>query len=327
MSVRKTRTWRRAVVVAALFGTAFVQAQTVQHLLWRDPGDVTKIDFGGDIRTGIPAPQAPFTFIKEDGSGTQPKILVKDASGRTWDAKFGFEVKPECFGWRLPAAIGYFMEPSYYVPSGQIRAMAPLKRATPSVSSDGRFRDARFQARDPRFKYVEHATWTWARNPFAGTKELEGLEILIMLVSNWDNKDGTSGPGQANTGIFERIENGRREMLYSFTDWGSGMGFWGDKGGQTDWNCRDYTQQTKEFVKGVAQGEVQFGYDGHHNDDFKTRIRPVDVAWLMKYLGRISDGQLRQGLRAAGANASEENCFARAVRARIEQLRTVSQKN
>ena len=298
--------------------------QAVQRLIWRDPGDVAKIDLSGDIGSGIPSPQAPFTFIKEDFSGTQPKILVNDAKGRTWCAKFGFEVKPECFGWRLPAAMGYFMEPSYYVASGQIRGMTPLKRATPSVSPDGHFRDARFQARDPRFRYVEQATWTWTRNPFAGTRELKGLEILIMLVSNWDNKDGTSGPGQANTGIFERTENGRRELLYSFTDWGSGMGFWGDKSGQTDWNCRDYTQQTTAFVKGVARGEVQFGYEGHHNDDFKTGIRPADVAWLMHYLGRITDGQLRAALGAAGANGQEETCFTKAVRARIEELRAVA---
>jgi hypothetical protein len=309
----------RALAVLLLCALA-VGAQQPRALIWHDPGDISRIDLGGDDGTGIPAPKPPFTFLKEDGSGTQPKVLVKDAAGRTWDAKFGYEVKPECFAWRIPAAVGYYIEPSYYVASGQFRGMTPLKRKTPSVQADGRFKDARFQARDATFRYVDHETWKWIANPFAGTKELKGLEILIMLASNWDNKDGTSGPGDSNTGMFERVVNGRKVHLYSFTDWGSGMGAWGDATGQTDWNCRDYTAQTTQFVKGVVKGQVVFGYEGHHNQDFKTNIRPADVAWLMKYLGQISDSQIRAALKASGATAQDEDCFVKAIRARIDQL-------
>src|SRR5690349_14066082 len=106
-------------------------AQPPKRLLWHNPGDVSKADLGGAVGTGIPAPKPPFTCLKEDMAGSWPKILVKDANGRTWNAKFGFEVKPECFAWRLPVAVGYYVEPSYYVASGQIQGMAPMKRATP----------------------------------------------------------------------------------------------------------------------------------------------------------------------------------------------------
>lgn len=314
----------RIYLVGILIAASALHAQAPKRLLWHYPGDVSKVDIAGSVGTGIPAPKPPFTFLKEDSAGSWPKVLVKDAAGRIWNAKFGFEVKPECFSWRLPAAIGYFVEPSYYVASGQIQGMVPLKRSTPSVQPDGHFKDARFQIRDPNFKYADHLTWKWASNPFAGTRELKGLEILIMLASNWDNKDGTAGPGNSNTGIFERVVNGRKQWLYSFTDWGSGMGFWGDKTGQTNWVCQDYTKQTSEFVKGVTDGRVVFGYDGHHNGDFKTNIRPSDVAWLVKYLGRITDDQLRAALRATGATPDEEACYTKAIRARIEQLRAVS---
>jgi hypothetical protein len=312
--------------VALLILASALKAQAPKRFLWHNPGDVSKVDLGGSVGTGIPAPKPPFTFIKEDAAGSWPKVLVKDAAGRTWNVKFGFEVKPECFAWRLPVAVGYFVEPSYYVASGQIQGMSPMKRATKSVQSDGHFRDARFQIRDSSYKYLDHLTWKWAGNPFAGTSQLKGLEILIMLASNWDNKDGTSGSGNSNTGIFERLVNGRRQWLYSFTDWGSGMGFWGDKTGQSNWVCQDYAKQTSDFVKGVTNGRVVFGYDGHHNDDFKTNIRPFDVAWLMKYLGQITDDQLRAALRATGATPDEETCFTKAIRGRIEQLRAVSKQ-
>jgi len=316
----------KSISIAFLIAATALEAQPIKRLLWHNPGDVSKADLGGAVGTGIPAPKPPFTFLKEDMSGSWPKVLLKDASGRTWNAKFGFEVKPECFTWRLPVAVGYYVEPSYYVASGQIQGMTAMKRATPSVQPDGNFKDARFQIRDSSFKYMDRLTWKWVGNPFAGTRELKGLEILIMLASNWDNKDGTAGPGNSNTGIFERIVNGRRQWLYSFTDWGSGMGFWGDKTGQSNWVCKSYTQQTAEFVKGVKNGGVVFGYEGHHNDDFKTNIRPADVAWLMKYLGRITDDQLRAALRSAGATPDEETCFTKAIRTRIEQLRTVSKQ-
>lgn len=315
--------WAQAVALALVLVTS-LHAQQTKRLIWHDPGDVSKADLGGSVGTGIAAPKAPFKFVKEDPAGSWPKVVVKDANGRTWAIKFGFEVKPECFTWRLPVAVGYYVEPSYYIASGMIEGLQPMKRTSPSVQPDGHFKDGRFQIRDPNFKYMDRMTWKWKTNPFQGTSQLKGLEILIMLASNWDNKDGTSGPGNSNTGIFERVVSGRRLWLYSFTDWGSGMGAWGDKSGQSNWFCTSYAKQTSEFVKGVTNGRVVFGYDGHHNDDFKTNIRPSDVAWLMKYLGRITDTQLRAALRASGANLEEEVCFTQAVRARIEQLRAVS---
>jgi len=45
------------------------------------------------------------------------------------------------------------------------------------------------------------------------------------------------------------------------------------------------------------------------------------VAWLVRYLGRINDEQLRAGLLASGATSEEAGCFTAAIRDRIEQLR------
>ena len=313
-----------SLLAAALLCTGLLSAQPPKRLLWHYPGDVSKADLAGAVGTGIPAPKPPFKYIKEDSGGTWPKVLVKDAANRTWDIKFGFEVKPECFAWRIPVAVGYYVEPSYFVASGQIEGLMPMKRPSTSVQPDGHFKEGRFQIRDSTFKYLDNMTWKWASNPFTGSKQLKGLEVLIMMASNWDNKDGTAGPGNSNTGIFERVVNTHRRWLYSFTDWGSGMGHWGDTGGQSNWVCKDYTEQSANFVKGVTKGKVVFSYDGHHNDDFKTNIHPADVAWLMRYLGQISDDQLRGALRASGATPDEETCFTKAVRSRIEQLRAVA---
>jgi hypothetical protein len=46
----------------------------------------------------------------------------------------------------------------------------------------------------------------------------------------------------------------------------------------------------------------------------------------MKYLGRITDAQIHAGFKAAGASPDEEDCFSRALRDRIEQLRKITLK-
>src|SRR4051794_25942466 len=50
--------------------------------LWHDPGAVERLDLrhGSGGRALQPGP--PFTFVKEDTSGSTPKVQVRDAAGR-----------------------------------------------------------------------------------------------------------------------------------------------------------------------------------------------------------------------------------------------------
>jgi hypothetical protein len=144
------------------------------------------------------------------------------------------------------------------------------------------------------------------------------LKILIMLFSNWDNKDARAGKGGPNTGEFE--VQGKR--IAAFTDWGSGMGKWGSTpGSNSNWNCADFSAQTPEFVTKIDQNRVFFGWKGIINAGFTTGIPASHVAWLVTYLGKIPDAQLREDLKAAGGTDAEVDCFAKALGARIEQLR------
>jgi hypothetical protein len=297
-----------------------VAAAAAQPVFWHDPGNVAALDLGGAAGSGVAAPKPPFTFLREDPSGTQPKVFVRDAAGATWNVKFGYEVHNESFCWRIVSACGYFAEPSFFIPAGRFEKFQAIRRATPSLHVDGEFRDARFQFRDPGLKFLTNRNWRWDRPPLAGTKELDGLKILIMLFSNWDNKDARVGAGGPNTALFE--ERGR--LIYAFTDWGSGMGKWGSKAGSdSNWDCANYAAQSPEFVKGVEHGSVVFGWEGVINQSFRTGIPPAHVKWLMEYLGRITDQQLAAALKAAGANETETACFTKALRERIEELRKV----
>jgi len=298
-------------------------AQLPKGTLWQDPGDIAKLDFSNTAGAAVGVPKAPFTFLREDTSGTQPKLFVRDASGATWNVKFGNEVRVESFCWRVVRACGYFVEPSFFVQSGQFQNMQQLKRPTPSVDAAGRFTDARFQYRDANLTFLDK-NWRWDRPPFGGTKELSGLKLLIMLVGNWDNKDGSVGAAAGpNTAIF-RLQRPKAapRYFYAFTDWGSGLG--GRAPQRSDWRCSDFTSQPP-LVKGRGpNGTVLFNYDGVLSKGFDRGIPRAHVAWLMEYLGRVSDAQLTAGLKAAGGSDADVACYAKALRARIEEMRAAA---
>jgi hypothetical protein len=298
----------------------FCLTAVARPIIWQDPGDISQWDFAGDLGAAVRPPQPPFTFVSEDLSGTQPKIFVRDSAGTSWNVKFGYEVKGESFCWRVVRACGYFAEPSFFIVEGQVQGLRPLQRGGDWIHSDGHFTNARFQYRDANWKFLSGQSWRWNDPRFAGSSELSGLKLLIMLFSNWDNKDSRVGAHGSNTAIFQR----GTERFYAFTDWGSGMGRWGSTTGQTDWRCEDFTAQTGGFVKGVKEGRVVFGYEGNINQGFENNIPPTHVAWLLQYLGRITDAQLLAGLKASGGTDAEADCFVRALRSRIDQLRSLA---
>ncbi|HEY7544442.1 MAG TPA: hypothetical protein VID27_06155 [Blastocatellia bacterium] len=290
--------------------------------IWRDPGAVEQLDleYGAGGRENAPKP--PFTFIEEDLDGSNPKIKVRDAAGREWGVKWGTEVNAEVFASRIVWAAGYFVEPAYFVASGKISGVNGLTRAKKYVAPDGSFTDARFELKLKGIKkFKDEQGWQWIKNPFVGTKELNGLKVVMMLVSNWDSKDQRDVSRGSNTAIFKTKDG---EDWYVVTDWGGSMGKWGGVLSREKWDCRGYASETQKFITGVKNGFVEFGYSGQHTDSIKRGIRTSDVQWLMNYLGRITDAQIRAGLKASGATPDEVECFTRAIRQRLDLLKANS---
>jgi len=292
-------------------------------VLWEPPGKIGVADWiwgpGGEQR----APQPPFQFISEDFKGTNPKIRVRDAKGDQWVVKFGGERHSDVFAPRLLHACGYFGQATYFVANGVVTGVTELKRAKPFVSKNGRFEYARFKLRDRKsLVHAEDRAWSWVDNPFLRTHELSGLKILVMLISNWDAKDARED-SNSNLAVFsEQKPPGR--LLYAVDDWGSSMGKWGGFFERDKWDAAGYQKQTKDFVKGVKAGVIDWGYEGKHDEDIKNGISVEDVRWLLQYLSAISDEELSAGLRASGASEPDVASFTRSIRDRIRQLENIS---
>src|SRR5436190_12802691 len=61
----------------------------VHHVLWRDPGDVERLDLAGGPGGADGAPSPPFEFLEESQSGSQPCISVRDGRSHRWRVKWG----------------------------------------------------------------------------------------------------------------------------------------------------------------------------------------------------------------------------------------------
>jgi hypothetical protein len=300
--------------------------------LWSDPGNIEAIDFatGPDGKAGLPEP--PFQFVEEDLGGSNPKVKIRDAQGRLWIVKWTDEINSEPFATRLALALGYFARPAHYVREGQILGAGKLRRAANYLERDGYFDAASFKLISDELPYLSGYNWAWTDNPFLetplGARQLNGLKILMMLTSNWDAKDTRDARFGPNTAIYRVTGRGRvAQFLYAFDDWGATMGKWGYFCVREKWDCDGYVQQTPEFVKGVKNGYMQWGFSGKHKGDLTEGIAVEDVSWLLHYLGRISDRQLREGLRASGANEQEVQRFSKAIRQRIQQLEQATRHN
>jgi hypothetical protein len=120
------------------------------------------------------------------------------------------------------------------------------------------------------------------------------------------------------------MDHNVREARYLIIDWGAALGTWGSNVlSRGRWDCQAYSAQSDQFVLGVDGDLVQWGYKGQRTADAVTDITRDDVQWLYKYLGRLSDDQLAAGLRASGGTESEIADFTKALRGRLDQLRSL----
>jgi hypothetical protein len=293
-----------------------------RHRIWHEvhTEDANDLRYGPGGSAGVPAP--PFEFVEELMTGSHPCVSVRDATRRLWRVKWGDEAKPEAFCVRFAAACGYFAEVTHYVASGHIEGVTMLTRARPLIGEDGSFTEARFELEDRsvRMRFDEYS-WAWHDNPFAGTRQLDGLKIVVMVLSNWDSKDRRDVSRGSNTAIFEYpVSRFASEARYLITDWGGAMGKWGATVvSRGRWDVAGFEAQTPGFVAAVHDGVVDFGYQGQRSEIGRA-IPVAHVRWFYRKAHRITERALRMGLLASGATDEEATRFARALMARIEAL-------
>jgi len=343
LSMRRGPSWGAAasflamlVVPAAVSGlgsTAKVrqteEGEKPPAVLWRDPVDISSrnLFYGSGGREG--EPHAPFTFLKEDFHGSNPKFDVVDRDGIKWRVKLGYEARPETAASRLVWAAGYFTAEYYFLPVLRVRNMPTvLQRGQKYIEKDGSISDVRLK-RNPGDEKHE-GRWSWRHNSFSGTRELNGLRVMMALINNWDLKDD-------NNAVYRvKDDAGGMEDLYAVSDLGATFGTTGEtrSGARSKGNLRSYANS--RFLSRIAPDYVDFSSPARpslpvlvdpvlfveemHLRWIGKRIPRADARWIGRLLGRLSRDQIRDAFRAAGYSPEEVEGFATAVIDRIAQL-------
>lgn len=339
--MRLTSSFLLSIVLITLctFGTPeFADAQRLRRarsspraVLWRNPGDITSRNLLYGPGSPEQAPVEPFRFIEESKKGESPKFDVEDARGVVWTVKLGEEAQAETVATRLVWAMGYFAEEAYYFDEARIENLPKLSRGRDFVLNDGIVVGARFE---PERKHMtEGPAWDWDDNAFRGTRQLNGLKVLMILLNNYDAR-------KENNKIFysRPSEAGRYEAHHYVSDLGATLGRSGGLGGKRTKNDLESFLSTR-FVMGVEDGAVEFDYDtrptklGHlsvlyppyYRGEVKKEksMRGIPVAharWIGSLLGQLTDDQLRDAFRAAHYNDAVMEGYVEALRERIKQL-------
>lgn len=237
-------------------------------------------------------------FIKEEKRGHNKKFRISDGSGRVWVAKLGREAQPETAAVRLLYGLGYKTEINYLVP-------------TLTIPGKGTFKNVRLEARPENVKRV--GEWKWQSNPFVGTKELQGLKMMMVFMTNWDVLD-----------LQNEVLHTHGENHYIVSDLGSTFGKLGNNNlpiffrlGRKTGSPKHYIKT--KFVKEAERGEVELAYKGKNRKLFKG-FTVADARWLSKLLNKLSDQQIRDIFRAANYAPADVDIFTQAVKNKIAEL-------
>jgi hypothetical protein len=308
---------------------AQAQATAADAVLWTDPGNIQAHNLfwgpGGEKHQ----PQPPVKFEGEDTRGTSPKFDVRDSQGEKWRAKLGLEAKPETAASRLLWAVGYGANEDYFLARLEVTNLPPrLKRGEIPKDPGGDVLNVRLQRHPGGQKRV--ADWNWRKNPFYGTREFNGLRVLMGLIANWDLKED-------NNAVFEDEKHpGKR--LYAVSDVGTAFGTPGkrysdkESKGNLAVFCRtkliahvhqdyiDLNFPKRPPLPSLFQMEwafffhqVRIGWIGKH-------IPRADAKWIGSRLAELSPDQIRDAFRAAGYSPHEVELYTQAVISRIQEL-------
>ena len=268
--------------------------------LWVEP------DPGRDLFWGIggerlkPDPAVTYTIIETKRGGFSMGFTVTDPSSRKWSVKLPPEATTEVVASRLLWGVGYHQPPIYYVG----RWNAEGRRDNPQLP--GRFRESK-----PDLHGLEATSqsWSYYNGPFVGTREQNGLLVLMAMLGNSDIKDGQN----VLYHLKEPFEGASK--WYVPRDLGQSFGRTGViDAPRGDINVFEGTP----FIKGMHGRYVRFDWRGRHGA-LLERITPEDVHWIAARLRRLTDDQWHDAFRAGGYAPELAQRFIRRFKQKIEE--------
>ena len=295
-----------------LSGTSQIQQPAPQVALlelWSEPRDITQrnLMWGASREAEAPGANELFTVTAVDKTGYSRGYDVTGSDGRQWDVKVGKEVQSEIVLSRILWALGYHQPQTFYVTSWQLTG------------------EWEFEGEPARFRlqsdHKSDGEWAWRENPFTGTRPLQGLVAINLLLNNHDLKT-------SNNRIY-RLTDARSEPVrrYVVQDIGASLGkprgFPYVRGTRND--IDDY--EDLNLIRKVNGSRAQLDYRGLHGDILE-RLTPADVVWACELVNRLSDAQLDDAFKAGGYEPDVRKRYIAKLRSKIQEglaLRSITE--
>jgi len=249
--------------------------------LWQSPKDLgsRNLFWGPGQQSRVPPTAVEYRVVRRDETGYSAGYDVEGPDGRRWDVKLGREVQPEIVLSRILWALGYHQPETYYVTDWKL---------TGEWKDEGT--PARFRLQS------DHETdgeWAWAENPFVGTRPLQGLVAINLLLNNHDLKT-------SNNRVY-RLRDAKAEPArrYVVQDVGSALGkprgFPYVRGTRND--IDDF--EDHQLIRKVSGSQVQLDYRGSSHGGVLERLTTADIIWACELMNRLSDAQLDDAFKSA----------------------------
>jgi hypothetical protein len=314
----------------SIFSTASPYGSAEENenaVLWRQPGDIASRNLlygGGGEQHQL---RGAVVFTEEDHAGTNPKFYVRDQEGTKWTAKMGVEAKPETAAAHLLWAVGYHTDEDYFVPKLTVEGLpAHLQRGQNLVGPNGTVENVRLERHLKGEKKTGH--WKWRNNPFSGTRQFNGLRVMMALMNSWDLKD-------ENNAIYERDADGSRNV-YAVSDLGASFGTTGYSWTEARAKGNLHSYSHSRFIKKEDPEFIDFNVPTRpaliyffHLPGLIHRLRMrwigkhvprEDAKWMGDILSRLSHQQIQDAFRSAGYSPQEVEGYTRIVQQRIAEL-------
>lgn len=312
-------------------GSGPLRADQAAHpVLWVDPGNIAARDlfYGQGARKNEPKP--PFIFLQEDMEGTNPKFDVRDAEGKKWRVKLGEESRPEVVASRLLWAVGYFANDDYVLPEAQIQGLKMHRKSGNAKGETITF--ARFSRKPGGQEKI--GIWDWRDNPFTGSREFNGMRVMMAVMNNWDLKD-------VNNSVYQDDKSDRQIFLAN--DVGATFGTNGLSWTRARSKGNIDTFKGSKFLTRITDSEVDFAtpaapkallaetvglgvlqYKERASLDWiGNNIPREDARWIASLLAQLTHRQLTDAFRAGGFPSDEIEMYVTLVENRIAELKAL----
>jgi hypothetical protein len=268
--------------------------------LWAEPEPGRDLFWGVGGERLKPDPSVTYKVLEVKRTGFSMGFTVDDPAGRKWSAKLPPEATTEVVASRLLWGVGYHQPPIYYVGRWNAEGSHDKNPQLP----------ARFRETKPDLHGLTAGpAWSYYNGPFVGTREQNGLLVLMAMLGNSDIKD-------------------EQNVLYHLKEPAEGASKWyvardlGQSFGRTGVISAPRGDikvfEETPFIKGMNGQYVRFDWRGRHGV-LLDRITAADVHWIAERLKRLTDAQWQDAFRAGGYAPELAQRFIRRFKQKIEE--------